>query len=198
MSYPALVAAIQRQAALKLAICVRLDFTSGPMLVWNGPGPLATLDPFAANPYSAPRIVWQGVGQLGSVSDIDRALVSSQTPTLTMSGVDPVVAARALAGSHEVKGRGVRIFEQYFDADTSQVVDMPFSLWTGLMDRPQIATQASQSTVTVSTVTLLYRRRRPALAYLSDSTQQALYPGDAGCSEMARLVQATENWPAYS
>lgn len=187
--YPDLVRAIQQQRQLFVALLVRLEFTSGTMFVWTGFGPLQ----------DANGQVWQGLGQIGQVSDLDRALVSSATPTLSLSGVDPVLAARALSASQEVKGRPVKIFEQYFDQVGGDLtkVDQPVTLWNGLMDRAKIATDASSSVITVNTVTLLYRRRRPALAYLSDATQQSLYPGDTGCSEIARLVQATENWPNY-
>lgn len=186
--YPALVAAIQAKRSVKREILVRLDFTSGSMFVWTGVGPFRDLN----------GQIWQGVGQLGSVSDIDRALVSAQTPTLTLSGVDPVIAARALNASDEVKGQPLRIFEQYFDLETSAPVDVPLSLWSGLMDRAKISSTATQSVITVSTVTLLYRRRRPAVAYLSDATQQLLYPGDTGCNIVPQLVQRNRNWPAFS
>lgn len=184
--YPDLVRAIQQRRQLFVALLVRLDFTSGTMFVWTGPGPLQ----------DANGQVWQGLGQLGQVSDVDRALVSSATPTLSLSGVDPVIAARALAAPQEIKGRAAVIFEQYFDENLT-LVDKPVALWNGLMDRAKIANDGTTSVITVNTVTLLYRRRRPALAYLSDATQRSLYPNDSGCSEIARLVQATENWPNY-
>lgn len=184
--YPDLVRAIQQRRQFFVALLVKLDFTSGPMFVWTGPGPLQDTN----------GQVWQGLGQLGQVSDIDRALVSSQTPTLSLSGVDPVLAGRALAASQEVKGRAAVIFEQYYDENIAPI-EKPVAIWNGLMDRAKISTGAATSVISVSTVTLLYRRRRPALAYLSDATQQTLYPGDTGCSEIARLVQATENWPNY-
>jgi hypothetical protein len=184
--YPDLVRAIQQRQQLFVALLVQLGFTSGTMYVWTGPGPLK----------DANGQVWQGVGNLGTVSDLERALVSSQTPTLTLSGIDPEIAARALAASHEVKGQPCIIFEQYFDENLAPV-DKPIAIWNGLMDRAKITSDVSASTITVSTVTLLYRRRRPALAYLSDATQQSRYPGDFGCSEISRLVQATENWPTY-
>lgn len=185
-AYPDLVRAMQQRPQLLRDLLVKLDFTSGPMFVWTGVGPFQDLN----------GQIWQGLGQLGQVSDLDRSLVSSQTPTLSLSGVDPVIAARSLAAPQEIKGRVAIIFEQYFEVDLSPI-DQPIALWNGLMDRAKISTEVATSVITVSTVTLLYRRRRPALAYLSDATQQSLYPGDTGCSEIARLVQATENWPNY-
>lgn len=198
MAYPALVRAIQARRAVKRAILVELQFKSGTMRVWPGPGPLRTYDPAAPDPATAAPLVWQGVGQVGGISDFDRAVVPQQSPTLTLSGVDPVIAARAVAGADEMVRRPVRIWEQYFDPETSALVDIPVFLGAFLMDAPTMTTTANTATISVPTVSLLYRRRRVALAYLSDATQQTLYPGDTGCSELARLVQATEIWPGYN
>ena len=183
--YPALVAAIQQQRSLRMAHLVRLDFASQTMWLWDGVGALATAD----------GQVWQGVGQLGQISDVDRALVAAASPTLTLSGVDPALIAKTLAASAETKGRPARIFEQYFDSETLQLVDVPLALYTGLMDRMTIsATGPATRSITVSLVTLLYNRRRPAYAYLSDRSQQTLHPGDLGCSQ---IPQADPKWPNY-
>lgn len=187
-AYPALVAAIQRQASLKVAHLVEMRFASGTMHVWTGVGPFRD-----ANGQE-----WKGIGQLGAIGDFDRQLVPGSTPVLTLSGVDLNIAARAMAASHEIKGRVFKIFEQYFDLDTSQPVDVPQALYVGLMDRATMKTAASTATITVTSVTLIHRRRRVGLSDLSDASQQTLYPGDTGCSEIARLVQATEIWPGYS
>ncbi len=197
-AYPDLVRQIQQGRAVKRAILARLDFTSGAERYWLGYGDLATLDPFAANPAAAPRIVWQGLGQLGSVSDVDRALTTPTPTTLALSGVDPTLAQRAMAANSEVKGRPARIFEQYFDAETSQVVDIPVILASGVMDRTQITvTGPTTCTISVQMTSLLFRRRRPAQAYLSDATQQALHPGDNGARSIPLLTHKTANWPTY-
>jgi hypothetical protein len=186
-AYSALIQAVQARRGLFRTILVRLEFASETMQVWLGQGPLRTLD----------GAYWQGIGQIGKISEIDRQLVSSSTPTLSLSGVDTDVLAKALASESEVKGRSVSIFEQYFDDDHS-LVDNPLPLWVGIMDQMRITTDATTSTVAVTTAGLAYNRRRPSYAYLNDASQRRLYPGDRGCSELARLVQSTENWPAYS
>lgn len=188
MAYSALIAAIQAGRSLMMEYLVELQFTSGTMNVWTGVGPFRDLN----------GLLWQGIGQLGSISDFDRNLVSGQTPTLSLSGVDPTIAAKALAASSEIKGNWFRIYEQYFDLNTLAPVDKPAARYAGIMDRATMTSTASEATIKITTTTLLYRRRRVALAYLSDGTQQTLYPGDRGCSEIARLVQATEIWPGYN
>lgn len=188
MARSALVAALQAGRSLMLEYLVEMRFASGTMYVWTGVGPFR----------DANGQVWQGIGRLGSISDFDRNLVSGQTPTLALSGVDPTIAARALAASSEIKGRWFRIFEQYFDLKTLAPVDVPSAVYAGIMDRATMTATGLEATIKVTTTTLLFRRRRVALAYLSDGTQQTLYPGDTGFSEMARLVQASEIWPGYN
>lgn len=191
--YPALVQALQQGRSLKMATLVRLDFLSGAMRVWDGAGPLRAVDPVLGSDQ-----VWDGIGRLGQISDIDRALVStSGAPTLTLSGVDPTLIAATMAARTEVKGRPCRIFEQFYELETSARVDVPVVLYSGLMDRIQIAVGPKTATITLNLVTLLYSRRRPAYGYLSAVSQRALSPGDAGADEIAALVQSDPSWPTY-
>lgn len=196
--YPDLVRALQAQRSLFKAECVRLDFKSQTMWVWNGPGPLVTVTPGGGG-----NTTWDGLGKLGSIGDIDRSLVpGGGGPSLMLSGVDPTNIATALASVDEVKGRPCRIFEQYFDNETLALVDQPVAIYAGYMDRMLISDDGpNSSTVTVKLVTLLYRRRRPAFARLSDIDQRSLYPTptpDKGASQIPSLVSASPSWPNYS
>jgi hypothetical protein len=188
MGYSAVIQAIQQGHSVYQAYLVKLEFRSQTMFLWLGSGPFK----------DANGQVWQGLGQLAAISDFDRDVVSGQTPTLTLSGVDPQLASAALASSSEIKGRWVTIFDQYFDGSTLGYLEAPKAVFTGLMDRATMQIEAAKASISVTTLTALYRRRRPALAYLSDATQRTLYPADAGLSEIGRLVQATEIWPGYN
>lgn len=191
--YPALVQALQQGRSLVMATLVRLDFASDTSRIWDGAGPLRATDPVEGSDQ-----IWDGIGRLAQISDIDRALVStSGAPKLTLSGVDPLLISKTLAARTEVKGRPCRIFEQYFDAETLARVDVPVVLYSGLMDRIQIAVDGDKATITLSLVTLLYNRRRPAYAYLSAVSQRVLSPGDAGADEISALVQRDPAWPTY-
>ena len=65
------------------------------------------------------------------------------------------------------------------------------------MDRMTIQDDGATATITVTTVTLLYNRRRPAFGYLNAASQRRLYPTDGGADQLSRLVQANEKWPQY-
>lgn len=184
---PATIAALQQGRSVRVMRLVRLDFASEVVRVHQGVGPLRTAD----------GQVWSGLGELGQISDIDRAVVpTGGSPSLGLSGVEPTLIAKTLAASSEVKGRPVRIFDQHF-ADDLGLLDAPLAIWSGLMDRMSITDNGSTATIAVTTVTLLYNRRRPAFGYLNAASQRKLYPTDGGADQLSRLVQATEKWPQY-
>ncbi|WP_156387774.1 hypothetical protein [Methylobacterium sp. Leaf399] len=184
---PESIAALQRGNVVRAMRLVRLDFASETIRVHQAAGPLRTAD----------GSVWSGLGELGQISDIDRAVVPSNGgPTLTLSGVDPGLIAKTLSASSEVKGRPVRIFDQHYD-DEMQLLDAPFAIFAGLMDRMSIQDQGDAATITVTTVTLLHNRRRSPFGYLNAASQRRLYPGDGGADQISRLVQANEKWPGY-
>jgi hypothetical protein len=186
MGYSAIIQAIQQKRSVYQAYLVKMEMKSQTFYLWMGYGPFR----------DSTGQVWQGMGQLASISDFDREVVSGQTPTLVLSGVDLQLASAALKSSAEIKGRWVTIFDQYFDENLAPL-ETPKAVFAGLMDRATVTVTADKASISVSTLTALYRRRRPALAYLSDATQRVLYPNDSGLSEIGRLVQATEIWPGY-
>jgi hypothetical protein len=184
---PATIAALQQGQVVHVARLVQFDFASETIRVHQGAGPIRTAD----------GSTWSGLGELGTISDIERAVVPSNGgPSLTLSGVEPHLIAKTLAASDETKGRPVRIFDQHFNDDLG-LLDAPLAVWAGLMDRMTIQDDGLTATISVTTVTLLYNRRRPAFAYLNAASQRRLYPNDGGADQLSRLVQASEKWPAY-
>lgn len=192
---PETIAAWNRGETVTVTRLVRLDFASGPMFLHTGFGPLATRAPGnAGGPITT---VWQGVGQVGQISDIERAVVpSGGAPTLTLSGVDPSLIAKTLGDPADYKGRPALIFEQFFDAQPA-VLDAPLAIYAGLMDRLSAAHTPEETKITLALVTPLYKRRRPAYAYLSAANQRSLYPGDQGANEIPRIPQTVLKWPQY-
>ncbi|NNM75068.1 hypothetical protein [Enterovirga aerilata] len=194
-NYPDLVRAIQDRRTVVTAHCVRLDFASETKWLHNGYGPLRTRTPGAEG-----FVVWEGLGKLGKISDIERSLVpKSGSPSLSLSGVAPDLVAKALAAEHETKGRPARIFEQYFDPQTFELIDQPVAVYAGYMDEMSIEeTGPTTATITVTLVNLLFRRRRPAGAYLSHIDQQLVHPGNMGAVQIPSYVNANPTWPGYS
>lgn len=182
---PETLAALQRGGTVRAARLVQLEFTSETKYLHQGFGPLRTAD----------GKIWSGLGELGQISDIDRAVVAGGgAPTLSLSGVNSDLIANALAASSEVKGQPALIFDQHFDENWN-LLDAPFAVYSGLMDRMTIQDQGATATINVSLVTVLYNRRRPAFGYLNDASQRRLHPGDNGLRDIASLVQRNRPWP---
>jgi hypothetical protein len=82
---PRYLAAIQ-SASLRQALFVEANFTSGPIYVWSGVGPIALGGK-----------TWTGLGLLGNVSMIEEsATVEAKGITLTLSGIDSTMLAGIL------------------------------------------------------------------------------------------------------
>lgn len=172
---------------VRVAQLVFLDFTSQPMRLWLGRGRLI-----------AGGQEWSGLGELGSISGIEMPLGgTAPVTTLGLSGVDPDLVAKALDASAEVKGRAAIVSMQFFD-EAWQVLDNPYAVMTGLMDRISVAApDVATRTVEVTVEWLFTRRAIPPFGMLSDRDQKSLYPGDRGLEQVAAMQNKSTTWPSY-
>lgn len=179
--FPGLVDALMRGQVVSTAYLVWLDFGSGARFLSDLAGPFRDVN----------GQIWEGLGQLGSVSDIERSGTAADTVTLTLSGVDPGLSAGALHASADSKGRFARVFEQFYDVDTRQPVEKPVCYFLGRMDVTRIKADGPGTRSIIMTLESVFLlKRRPALAFLSDTDQRKLHPGDRGAEQIPALVQA--------
>lgn len=189
MSYfPATIEALLRKEVVRAARLLHLDFLTTPAFIWEGVGPLITLDGRS----------WSGLGEFISISGIDSA-IGGQAPmaSLSLSGVSPAVVAATFSASSEVKDRDAAVYMQYFD-EQWQPLDPPYALWLGIMDTMRAATSGpAQRTVTLTAETVLVNRARPAFGFLSDTDQNALYSGDRFLEQISGMTSKTVDWPVF-
>lgn len=186
--FPATIEALLRKQVVRAARLLHLDFLTAPAWLWEGAGPLTTLD----------GRVWSGLGEFISISGIDSA-IGGQAPmaSLTLSGVSPAVMAATFAAASEVKNRECAVHLQFFD-EQWQPLDPPYALWLGVMDTMRAATSGpAQRSVTLTAETVLVNRARPAFGFLSDKDQRALYPGDRFLEQISAMTSKTVNWPVF-
>jgi len=169
-----------------VAQLVLLDFTSGPLRLWCGHGPLL-----------AGGHEWLGAGELVSISDLEMPLGGTAPEvTIGLSGVAPEMVARALSAESEYKRRIAQIFVQHFD-NAGRPLDGPMCLYTGLMDLMRItAPDVRTRRVEVTLEWLFVRRTTPPFASLSDLDQRALHPGDRICEQVSTLQFKRVAWPS--
>lgn len=163
---------------------VQFDFASGTMRVWLGLGDL-----------SAGGYTWQGIGALGAVGDVDTSPGLSVDPvSLTLSGIDTTILARALDHLDEVYGRRCTVYLQAFDSD-EQTVGNPVTVFAGLMDKMPIKVSAEAATITLSVEHILLDKARPPHGYYTHQDQLARFPGDLGCWRTSTYRDHTVDFP---
>lgn len=172
---------------VRVSHLVFLDFATQAMRVWLGRGRLV-----------AGGRDWSGLGEVGSISGIESPLGgTAPVTTLGLSGVKPELVGAALNASSEVKGRAAVVYLQFFD-EAWQVLDAPYAVMSGVMDRISIAAPDVETRRVEVTVEWLFTRRAiPPFAMLSDRDQKTLYPGDRGLEQMAAMQNKSTTWPSY-
>lgn len=185
--FPEATAAQLDGETVLFGILVRFDFTTAPRNLWLGSGRLLAGGEF-----------WDGLGELGSISGLESAIGgTAPVATFSLSGVDAALVPAALDSAHEVKGREVVVYVQFFGAD-SQALDDPFSVYVGTLDVMRIKAQgAGLRTIEVTAETLFARRAMPPWGYLTDRDQQRLFPGDLGLEFVALMISKTVTWPSF-
>jgi len=159
---------------VRAAYLIELEFTTETMCLWTGYWPI-----------EAAGRTWTGLGKVGSVSGLDLSPGMAQQPvTLTLSGIDTTIAARAKAHEDEVRGRRARIWLQYFDSSW-QPLDQPWGLFAGKMDKMSIEIGATLGSVSLTVEHILVAKHRPPYGYYSHADQIARFPGDLGLERMA-------------
>ena len=188
MSYfPATVAAALAAREVRLARLVEMDFADGVGRFWEG----------GVGTLVAGGQTWLGTGELGAISGIESALGGTAPEVkLTLSGIASRFVAEMMQAETNVKGRDLTISVQFFDQDWI-ALDQPYAVFLGLMDVMSGKVTPTKATIDVSVESLFARRSRPVYGYLSDRSQQGLFPGDTGLHNMSAMRLASPFWPVF-
>lgn len=171
---------------VRLALLAWFDFVDDPRWYWTGFGPLRTTDDQ----------IWEGTAGLTAISGLDVPIgTTAPQVTFTLSGTDPRMLVLARNQSDLVKGRAVQVFGQLFDEDW-QVEGAQFHIWTGDLDVMTYNVSGEGTyTVQLTAESIWAGRRKPAFGFLTDTDQQARFPGDRGLELVASLPGKTIRWP---
>jgi hypothetical protein len=186
--FDATIAAALAGRVVRTARLVEMDFADGAARLWEGGTGLIKVG----------GLEWQGAGELGSISGIESALGGTAPQvTLALSGIAASFVGEMVASETNVKGRDVTIYFQFFDEDWTPL-DNPYAVFLGLMDVMTAKIKSPTSaTIELTCEGIFTRRSRPVWGYLSDRSQQALYPGDTGLSRMSYMRLAAPFWPVF-
>jgi hypothetical protein len=174
------LAAIQR-AALRPALLVEANFTSGPIYVWSGVGPII----WGGH-------TWTGLGSLGNVSMIEEgATVEAKGITLTLSGIDPTMLTGILdefqVGLPAIVSLGL------FDAAGALIAD-PVGCFVGQMDQPTLDVTGTSATISINCESRLIEMNVAVDRRYTNEDQQRDYPGDRGFEFVNSIQEAQIYW----
>jgi hypothetical protein len=174
------LAAIQ-SAALRPALFVEANFTSGPIYVWSGVGPIAWGEK-----------TWTGLGSLGNVSMIEEgATVEAKGITLTLSGIDPTMLTGILdefqVGLPAIVSLGL------FDASGAPIAD-PLGCFVGQMDQPTLDVTGTSATISINCESRLIEMNVAVDRRYTNEDQQRDYPGDRGFEFVNSIQEAQIYW----
>jgi hypothetical protein len=174
------LAAIQ-SAALRPALFVEANFTSGPIYVWSGVGPIIWGGK-----------TWTGLGSLGNVSMIEEgAIVEAKGITLTLSGIDPTMLTGILdefqVGLPAIVSLGL------FDAAGALIAD-PVGCFVGQMDQPTLDVTGTSATISINCESRLIEMNVAVDRRYTNEDQQRDYPGDRGLEFVNSIQEAQIYW----
>jgi len=137
---------------------------------------------------------WTHTGGLLTVKAWRESAGNNEGMEFVMSGLNPSIFA--LATQNPYHGRLVRLIKAFLHPDTNQIIDAPKAAWIGRM-RNMVPSEQND----VATISLVAEHYETELGYaspkrLNDADQQTLFPGDLGCNQVERMVEAKLIWPS--
>lgn len=100
-----------------------------------------------------------------------------------------------IAALEPVKGRVVKLYKVYLDADTNQAIDSPVLYWVGRIRSMPIVDTNTEASITVQVEHYDADLARPSPVRLNNADQQRLYSGDLGCEMAEELAEKKIVWP---
>lgn len=176
---------------------VWFDFLSGVERVWLGRG---TFTDNSGNE-------WLGMGELASIEGVQMSPILSTEPVkMTLNGLDTTTLGpnsfQDLARSQatEIRGRRCGVYILFFDSNFAPL-DTPFLAELYLMDKASFTVDGETQTmsITIEAEPLFAQKHIPAVSYVTDQDQRAMYPNDKAFERVALLNgKQTIIWSADS
>lgn len=181
---PGVVSHLANGLTLGVAFLFEFQFLSNTIRFWDGLGDFTTLDSRQ----------WMPSGGVISVSGLEHSReMTAPQATFTLSGATPELIALAAGSDHEYTGRPCTVYMQFL-ADKMTPLDHPVAIWSGQMDVMSFAAGVDNQSITLTAETLFIDRIRAPNGYMTDTDQQARWPGDRGMEFMPRMRNKTVNW----
>lgn len=180
---PETVAAKAAGSRVEAVVLFEFEFASKTVRFWSGYGKI-----------TAGGEEWVGSGKLLSVSGLEQpAGLSAPAASFTLSGASDELVSFAAQAQEEVTGRRCAVYIQFLSG-AYKALDNPIPIWVGRMDVLSFRAGGKQRVINLSAETLFVDRTRAPHGLMTDTDQQARWPGDRGMEFMASLVNKTVKW----
>jgi hypothetical protein len=100
-----------------------------------------------------------------------------------------------IAAGEPAKGRVVKLYKLYLDADSNQAIGSPVLYWVGRIRSMPIVESNSEASITVQVEHYDAQLSRPAPLRYNNADQQRLYAGDLGCEFAEEMAEKKIVWP---
>jgi len=179
---PAVInAALTGGDAMRLAILVEMEFSSGFLRLWSGLGPVT----YGGNEFI-------GAGTLfgfGSVEET-REVVANGT-TIFLSGIPSSLVSLCINDAEQ--GKVGRIYLAVLDADGAVDGDA-VELFVGRLDVPKIIDEGANCIISITYESRMIDLTRAREFRYTSESQQTLHPGDRGFDFVTSIQNQEITW----
>jgi hypothetical protein len=163
------------------AFMAALTFRSGTRYVWTGIGNLV----YGGNTF-------RGVGSLGKIGTVSEGTqVRADGTTVSLSGIDPALLSDSLTDIQV--GAPAIVYFATVDAN-SNIVGTPYTLFSGLVDKPLITPGMDDISISLALESLLSNLQRPTQRRWTAADQQLDYPDDSAFNWVEILNDQALRW----
>lgn len=179
MLFPDVIAAKAAGESVGLTHLVLFDFEDAPFRAWEA----------GAGILRAAGEEWTGLGVMGRIGALPTGSNDSAgAASFMLSGVDPVIVAKARSEVDTIIGREVTVWAQFLSGPL-RPLDDPIFLGTWVMEAPRFTFSGPQSrTITVPARSIFDDRNSPAFTHYADVDQKARFAGDRFLETMSEMT----------
>lgn len=144
---------------------------------------------------------WFGGMKLGGIDGLatDGDLQAAEL-RFTVSGADARFLAVATGPRTEYVGVHAKVYLQFLDPSTSELLDDPIARAAGIIDGLEIGRApmeggGTRRVITVTATNMFYSRSAPPASYFTSMDQQQRFPGDRGLAYLSELPNKNIPFP---
>lgn len=177
--------AFAEASAARVALLAEFEFSGGTVRAWSGVGDLTVT-------IASVERTFQGTGDFAQVAAIDETIETApRALDFTLSGIPSNLVSTIY--NEVYRGRRVRLWLAFMDADFEAPLAEPYQIWAGRMDTCEISRDSQKAEIRLRAESGLVDLRRPRISRYSHEEQTRRFAADTGL----RFVSGLSERPIY-